>query len=191
MKFPEILIVKPIDPFPLRPWVAAQNTCWVGKRMCFMPGLGVWGREKTQILFREGIWPLASTDLARADCTRWVSAVAGMLTQSWRHCPDSQGPPLILAETSQEWFPLMDLVPPVSPEPLEISHESMAPLFHPATGKVLKNGGNQRERCFPLNPNQATKPFQKGSVWVKLLGEKSQSSSKCPLFHPPKACCGS
>jgi len=48
----------------------------------------------------------------------------------------------------------------------------------------MKNGRNQREMCFPLNQNQATKTFQKASVWVKLLGEKSPSSSKSPLFHP-------
>lgn len=117
MKFPEILIGKPIDPFPA-PSLGGSTEYMLGWQEDVLHARpGGLGLRKTQILLQEDICQLASADLARADCTWWVSSVAEMLTQSWRHYTDSEGPPLV----------------------------------------------------------QATKTFQKGLVWVKLLGEKSQS----------------
>lgn len=82
MEFLEILIGKPIDPFPSASLGGSTEYIlgWQEDALHTRPG-GLKQRKKHQILFQEYTCQLASTHLAGADCTRCVSAVAEMLTE--------------------------------------------------------------------------------------------------------------
>lgn len=161
MKFPEILIGKPVDPFPSAS-LGGSTEYMLGWQEDVLPARpGGLGLRKNPNPFPGGYLPTSRHGYCK---DRWHSvglfsrrdtdAELEMLRWQWgiNSCPCRNLPRTVFPDASC----------PASQ--LELSHEAMAPLFHPATGKEIKNGRNQRERCFPLNQTQATKTFQKGSV---------------------------
>lgn len=114
MKFPEILIGKPIDPFPSASLDGSTEYTlgWQEDLLHARPG-GLRLR-KTPNPFPGGYLPTSEHGYCKGQLHAMGSPATEAPMQSWRHRTDSEGPPLVRAEISQEQFSPLGLVLRVS-----------------------------------------------------------------------------